>query len=530
MLSKLHLIEQKISQKQLRVLLIAMAILTILRLISVFWSPYSLQVDEAQYAGWARSFSAGYYSKPPFIAWILGVGQTVCSTLNIHQVEGCTRMLQAPALFIASLFIMASAWQLFEEYAITLLSGLIFITLPFVGFYSLVATTDAWLLMWWSIAFFSFVFAIKNPNVWWPWWVCGIAVGLGSLTKYAMLMFIISAGIALYQLERSKDSKLNLKALFSLLIALLVFSPNILWNISTGFPTLEHHIEISHLNSATSGAWEFKKAVVEFLSFFLAQFIVFGPLTFLSLILASLLKKAKFNLPQKEIQAMQCLRIFTWPMLFLILFQAFMSRAFSNWAVVAYVSGSILVASFWVLRIRQYVSEAIVKKLVFASIVFGLLCTIFMIAVPHWLASSAELRVAKLNPLRKLEGWKEVALWTKSYLHTKPMRVITDDRYLLAELSTYAYPEAYPPLSWNPSRHKDNHYNWFYDLANANQKASGTMLLILTNQPAESEIAMLKASFEDVLQIKAPALSAINIGGTSRNAYAFEVRNFRGYP
>jgi hypothetical protein len=25
-------------------------------------------------------------------------------------------------------------------------------------------------------------------------------------------------------------------------------------------------------------------------------------------------------------------------------------------------------------------------------------------------------------------------------------------------------------------------------------------------------------------------LSAINIGGTSRNAYAFEVRNFRGYP
>jgi predicted unusual protein kinase regulating ubiquinone biosynthesis (AarF/ABC1/UbiB family) len=101
---------------------------------------------------------------------------------------------------------------------------------------------------------------------------------------------------------------------------------------------------------------------------------------------------------------------------------------------------------------------------------------------------------------------------------------------LLAELSTYAYPEAYPPLSWNPSRHKDNHYNWFYDLANANQKASGTMLLILTNQPAESEIAMLKASFEDVLQIQAPALSAINIGGTSRNAYAFEVRNFRGYP
>ena len=151
MLSKLHLIEQKISQKQLRVLLIAMAILTILRLISVFWSPYSLQVDEAQYAGWARSFSAGYYSKPPFIAWILGVGQTVCSTLNIHQVEGCTRMLQAPALFIASLFIMASAWQLFEEYAIALLSGLIFITLPFVGFYSLVATTDAWLLMWWSM-------------------------------------------------------------------------------------------------------------------------------------------------------------------------------------------------------------------------------------------------------------------------------------------------------------------------------------------------------------------------------------------
>jgi len=530
LLSKLDLIDQKINQKQLRFLLIAMAILTLLRLISVFFSPYSLQVDEAQYAGWARSFSAGYYSKPPFIAWILGVGQTVCSTLNIHQVEGCTRMLQAPALFIASLFVMASAWQLFKEYAITLLSGMIFITLPLVGFYSLVATTDAWLLMWWSFAFFSFVFAINNLNTWWPWWVCGIAVGLGILTKYAMLMFIVSAGIALYQMERNKHHKINFKVLFSLLIALLVFSPNILWNISTGFPTLEHHIEISHLGSATSGGWEFKKALVEFLSFFSAQFFLFGPLTFLSLILASLLKKAKFNLPQKDIQAMQFLRIFTWPMLFLILFQAFMSRAFSNWAVVAYVSGSILVASFWVLRIRQYVNEAIAKKLVFASIMFGLLCTVFMIAVPHWLASSPEFRVAKLNPLRKLEGWREVSLWTKVYLHAKPMRVITDERYLLAELSTYAYPEAYPPLSWNPSRHKDNHYNWFYDLANAKLTASDTMLLILTNQPTESQIAMLKASFEDVLQIQAPALSAIDIGGTKRNAYAFEVRNFRGYP
>ncbi len=527
---KLPLTDQNINQKHLRVLLIAMAILTILRLVSVFLSPYSLQVDEAQYAGWARSFSAGYYSKPPFIAWILGVGQTVCSTLNIHQVEGCTRMLQAPALLIASLFVMASAWQLFEEYAITLLSGLIFITLPLVGFYSLVATTDAWLLMWWSIAFFSFVFAIKNPTIWWPWWLCGIAIGLGILTKYAMLMFIVSAGIALYQLERNKYSELNNKVLLALLIALLVFSPNILWNISTGFPTLEHHIEISHLSSATSGAWEFKKAVVEFLSFFSAQFLVFGPLTFLSLILASLLKKANLNLPQKDIQAMQCLQIFTWPMLFLILFQAFMSRAFSNWAVVAYVSGSILVASFWVLGLRQYMSQAIAKKLVFASIVFGLLCTVFMIAVPHWLQSSTELRVAKLNPLRKLQGWSEVALWTKSYLHAKPMRVITDDRYLLAELSTYAYPEAYPPLSWNPSRHKDNHYNWFYDLANTKPKANDTMLFIVTNQQPESEIAMLKASFGDVQQIQAPELSAIDIGGVARHAYAFEVRNFKGYP
>jgi hypothetical protein len=425
---------------------------------------------------------------------------------------------------------MASAWQLFEEYAITLLSGLIFVTLPFVGFYSLVATTDAWLLMWWSIAFFSFVYALKNPNVWWPWWLCGIAVGLGILSKYAMLMFIVSAGIALYQLERNKYSELIIKALFSLLIALLVFSPNILWNINNGFPTLKHHIEISHLSSATSGAWEFKKAIVEFLSFFSAQFFVFGPLTFLSLILASLLKNVKLNLPQKDIQAMQCLRIFTWPMLFLILFQAFMSRAFSNWAVAAYVSGSILVASFWVLKARQYVGEAIAKKLLIASILFGLLCTVFMIAAPHWLQSSAELRVAKLNPLRKLEGWREVALWTKSYLHAKPMRVITDDRYLLAELSIYAYPEAYPPLTWNPSRQKDNHYSWFYDLANANQKASDPMLLILTHQPVESEIATLKATFEDVQQIQAPALSAIDIGGSKRNAYAFKVRNFKGYP
>src|SRR5450830_1927017 len=75
---------------------VGLCLLAVIRSVYGFYQPIPLQVDEAQYLGWAHDIAAGYYSKPPFIAWALGGGASICNGLGIQQVEGCTRMLQSP--------------------------------------------------------------------------------------------------------------------------------------------------------------------------------------------------------------------------------------------------------------------------------------------------------------------------------------------------------------------------------------------------------------------------------------------------
>jgi hypothetical protein len=289
------------------------------------------------------------------------------------------------------------------------------------------------------------------------------------------------------------------------------------------------------VSETTGGAWTLSHAFLELLTFFSAQFIVFGPWAFLSLLLISFTSTSARVMPQRDRKAMQFLLMFTWPMLGLILLQATMSRAHSNWAVPAYVAGTILVSAFWVRQMQAYLYVGFLHKILFgkralqASIFFGLTLTVLMIALPHWAQSKPELQISHLNPLRKLQGWKEVALWVKARENNSHMRVIAEDRDLLAALTVYAYPEAYPPLAWNPTRHHDNHYRWFYDLAKTKPRSEPMLMVLVAEQGATPENA-LQQRFVQVQPIADANLSAIEIGGNHRHAFAFEVSGFKGYP
>ena len=56
-----------------RFVLLVLLGLTLLRTSVVAISPLELGVDEAQYWLWSQSPDFGYFTKPPLIAWIIGV-------------------------------------------------------------------------------------------------------------------------------------------------------------------------------------------------------------------------------------------------------------------------------------------------------------------------------------------------------------------------------------------------------------------------------------------------------------------------
>ena len=50
---------------------IGIGAITVFKIVAIFLTNYSLFGDEAQYWLWSKSFEFGYFSKPPFIAWMI---------------------------------------------------------------------------------------------------------------------------------------------------------------------------------------------------------------------------------------------------------------------------------------------------------------------------------------------------------------------------------------------------------------------------------------------------------------------------
>ena len=56
---------------------IALLMITLLRSAAVITTPLELGVDEAQYWLWSQTPDFGYFTKPPLIAWIIGLAHWI---------------------------------------------------------------------------------------------------------------------------------------------------------------------------------------------------------------------------------------------------------------------------------------------------------------------------------------------------------------------------------------------------------------------------------------------------------------------
>ena len=156
----------------------------IIKIISILNSPLSLSVDEAQYWDWSNNLDLGYFSKPPFIAWL------IASTTYFFGIAEWSIRLSAPIFhfFIAVIiwFISKNVYNIKVANFITL----IWATLPLTSFGSLIISTDTPLLLFWCMSLFTLLKTLESNKIIWPI-LLGMSIGLAFLTKYAALYFVI---------------------------------------------------------------------------------------------------------------------------------------------------------------------------------------------------------------------------------------------------------------------------------------------------------------------------------------------------
>lgn len=449
-------------------------------------------VDEAYYWGWSQALDWGYYSKPPMIAAMIAASEAVFGHTLIA--------LKLPALLsypLTAVLLFALGARLFSP-RVGFWSGFVFMTLPLVSALGLFVSTDAPLLLFWSLGMFGLTRAIETRR-WRDWLLVGLAFGLGMMTKYTMAAFAGSAFLVLLAQPEGRRQLFSLKPWVAFAIGTALFVPNILWNVDHAFPTFRHTAEITRLESRS---W----APDEFLEFAGAQWLSVGPV--LSLVLLWIIARSASLWRNR---GYRLLLLMSLPLLLLVSVQALTGRANGNWAAPAYVASSILIPAFLIEGHRRRLAALAIG----VNVLFGVL-------VYHWpdvARFSGTSLTAKTDPYKRARGWAALSAQVAPYLEAHPNAILVGtDRETLAQLIYYLQPGAW--ASWNPeARVMDQ-----YELTTRLLAGEPRPVLFVSESP---EIDRIAARFE-----ASESLGVVSVRiypKLERRRYLFLLTGFKGY-
>jgi 4-amino-4-deoxy-L-arabinose transferase-like glycosyltransferase len=448
------------------VLVIGLVVLLCFRLLALATNGTDLFFDEAQYWAWGQEPAFGYYSKPPLIGWIIGAASASCG-----NGEFCVR-LPSPLIHTATAIAVFFLGRQLYDTRTGALSGLAFATLPGVSLSAGLISTDVPLLLCWAIALAGFA-ALFNSRGIWPALVLGLAFGIGLNAKYAMAWFLLCLSILLVMAPERRTVLKDYRLYAGLGLGLLLILPNLVWNYTNSFATFSHTAD----NAKWAGSLLHP---VKALEFFVAQFGVFGPILFGSL-LVIVWRAWKQRLPESD----RLLIAFSVPIIAVITVQALISRAHANWAATAYVAASVLV-------VATMVRDGAWGWLKGSFVVN--VAAMILIAVGTITAGQITLPFTS-DPFARILGWRAVAEATQAELakarsEGQPFAaVITRNRAVTAELLYYMRDEPTPVLAWRRHARPRDHFEMTRPLTS---DTTGRVLLVVLGKrkaPSDSVFA-----------------------------------------
>ncbi|MES2269180.1 MAG: glycosyltransferase family 39 protein [Bacteroidota bacterium] len=216
-------------------ILIFVALKIILNLFAT--SNFGFHRDELLHLVLGDHLDWGYKEVPPFIALLAKI------TLNVFGDS-----VFAARIFstIASGLIIWLTGQITVElggrrYAITIACLALIFSPAFAasGYLFQPVVFDQ---LWWVVTVWLFVRYLNTANVKYLYWL-GVAVGVGMLTKYTMAFFTASLIVGIL-ISRERKLLFNRHVIFSALIAILIFLPNIIWQFAHHLPVIHHMREL----------------------------------------------------------------------------------------------------------------------------------------------------------------------------------------------------------------------------------------------------------------------------------------------
>ena len=239
------------------------AVLTLL-LHFVFNSNYGYFRDELYYIACGEHLAWGYPDHAPMVALLAKTSRILFGD-SLFGLRVFPAVFGAAKVFLTALLVKAFGGKRFA----TFLACLCVLCAPvYLAIDNFLSMNSLEPVLWMLCAYFA-VLAIKRENSrYWLWF--GLVAGLGLMTKHSMLFFgcsLVAGLLATYPRKVFLDKCFWLGGI----IAILIFTPNIIWQFQNNFATLELLRTVQE-----SG----KNVVLPPLQFFVSQIMTLLPLTF----------------------------------------------------------------------------------------------------------------------------------------------------------------------------------------------------------------------------------------------------------
>jgi 4-amino-4-deoxy-L-arabinose transferase-like glycosyltransferase len=197
----------------------------------LFNSEYGYFRDELYYAACGEHLAWGYVDHAPLVALASRVSRGLFGD-SLFALRMLPALSAAPKVFLGGWMAREVGGARFAQFFAGLLVFLAPIYLTFDNFLSMNAFEP---VFWMACA--AIVLRILNGGSPRLWLLFGLVAGIGILNKHSMLFF--GSGIAIGLLLTSARKQFaRIEIWMALLIAFLIFLPNLLWEIRNGYPTI----------------------------------------------------------------------------------------------------------------------------------------------------------------------------------------------------------------------------------------------------------------------------------------------------
>jgi hypothetical protein len=223
----------KTQNRSTSILILAIALLNlIIHLVTTGFFAYGIFRDELYYIACANRLDLGYVDHPPFSIYILALWKWLFGDSMF-----IIRLL--PAIISSLTLIMLGNFtrRLGGGSSAILISMLVYMLTPiFLGMNTIFSMNTFDFLFWITSAYLLLKIVQEENKHLWIW--LGVTIGLGLLNKTSMFWLSSGVFLALIFTPLRKDLKTKYPYLTAL-IALVIFSPFIIWNITHDFAHLE---------------------------------------------------------------------------------------------------------------------------------------------------------------------------------------------------------------------------------------------------------------------------------------------------